>query len=87
MLILCRLLGEAHDKVMEALDLAKDLIEEGKLSSDFESELDNLNDDVSEFDFMGENNPVDAFKEKFSKEEEEFDIDNSDYDWDYEEND
>lgn len=86
MLILCRLLGEAHDKAMEALDLAKDLIEEGELPSNFEYELIDLNDELDEFDFMSENNPVDVFKEKFGK-KEEFDINDSDYDWDYEEND
>lgn len=80
-LVLCKLLAEAHDKIMEAQEVAKDLIEADELSSDLEYALDDLEAEVSEFEFMGESDPVAALLEKFPVEEDD------DYDWDYEEDD
>lgn len=79
---LCRLLGEAHDKIMEAQDLASDLIGEGVFDSDLEYALDDLEADLSQFDYMGESNPARALMEAFST--SEYDLDDE-YDEDEEE--
>ena len=67
LLRVCRLLGEAHDKVMEAVDIVTDLD-----YSDEDTDLDNLLEAIedldlyiSEFDFMGEDNPVEELKNRF----------------------
>ncbi len=59
-LTICRLLGEAHDKIMEALDLVEDLENEDELPSSLRYDLEDLEASASEFDFMGESNPVDV---------------------------
>lgn len=79
---LCRLLGEAHDKIMEAQDIASDLIGEGVFDSDLEYALDDLEADLSQFDYMGESNPARALMEAFST--SEYDLDDE-YDEDEEE--
>ena len=79
LLKLCKLLGEAHDKIMEAQDLVKDLIEAGEVDDSLEYDLDDLEADCSNFEFMGENNPVEALLEKYAPEETD--------DWDDEDED
>lgn len=79
---LCRLLGEAHDKIMEAQEIASDLIEEGVFDSDLEYALDDLESDLSQFDYMGESNPARALMEAFPT--SEYDLDDE-YDEDEEE--
>lgn len=76
MLRLCKLLGQAHDLVMEAQEIASDLVNTDELPDDVSYDLDDLEAAVSEFEFMGEDNPAKALKEKYGVEdEEEFDED------------
>lgn len=78
---LCKLLGEAHDKIMEAQDLAKDLIEANELGQDLEYALEDLEADLSEFDFMGEGDPAAGLREKFlPSNNEDWDLDLDDLD-------
>ena len=63
---ICVLLGEAHDKIMEAQDLVDDLAYDDELPSDAIYDLEDLEAALSEFDFMGEEQPADAFLEKYS---------------------
>lgn len=69
-----KLIGEAHDKIMEAQDLISDIIEyededyeestlESTLYSSLEYILDDLEASLSEYDYMGEDDPVEAFKD------------------------
>lgn len=57
-LTICKLLGEAHDKIMIALDLVEDLENENELPSSLRNDLEDLADSASEFDFMDKSNPV-----------------------------
>lgn len=57
-LTICKLLGEAYDKIMIALDLVKDLENENELPSSLRNDLEDLADSASEFDFMDKSNPV-----------------------------
>lgn len=62
-----KLIGEAHDKIMDAQDLLNDLKEDNddELLDALEYDvLDDLEASLSEFDFMGEDNPLEALKEK-----------------------
>jgi len=64
------LIGQAHDKIMEAQDLLSDLQyeyedeEDEELLSTLEYILDDLESALSEHDYMGEDDSVEAFKEK-----------------------
>lgn len=68
-----KLIGEAHDKIMEAQDLISDIVEydeyededyeESTLYSSLEYILDDLEASLSEYDYMGEDDPVEAFKD------------------------
>ncbi len=67
LLRVCRLLGEAHDKVMEAVDIVTDLDyfdEDADVDSLLEA-IEDLDHYISEFDFMGEDNPVEELKNRF----------------------
>jgi hypothetical protein len=67
LLRVCRLLGEAHDKVMEAVEIVTDLDyfdEDTDLDSLLEA-IEDLDYTISEFDFMGEDNPVEELKNRF----------------------
>ena len=76
----CRLLGEAHDKVMEALDIIEELENADVVDSYLRYDVEDLESDLSDFDFMGENNPVEHLMEKYkASEEESYDPDD---DWD-----
>lgn len=69
LLRVCRLLGEAHDKVMEAVESIEYLDffgQDADLNSLFDA-LEDLNHYISEFDFMGEDNPVEELKNTFFK--------------------
>ena len=67
------LIGEAHDKIMEAQDELSnlkydldddDIAEEEDTLGALEEVLDSLEADISDYDFMGEDDPVEAFKDK-----------------------
>lgn len=77
---LARLMGEAHDKITEAKDLCESLENEGKLSSELGYTLEDIEADLSELDFMGENDPAAKLSEKFAEETtERWDIDEEDF--------
>lgn len=79
----CKLMGEAHDKIMEAQDLLSDLINDGKLPDDVSWDLDDVEASVSEFEFMGEDDPVKALKIKYdvevSEDEDDWDEDEDEF--------
>lgn len=56
------LIGEAHDKIMEAQDLVTP--GEDEFPSELVDILDDLEASLSEWDMMGEDDPEEAFKEK-----------------------
>lgn len=56
------LIGEAHDKIIEAQDLAKP--GEDEFPAELCDVLDDLEADLSEWDMMGEDDPEAAFYEK-----------------------
>ena len=62
---LCKLLGEAHDKYIEALDLAESLENDEKISSELRYAIEDVEAPASELDFMGESVPVESLKEKY----------------------
>lgn len=71
-LSILKLIGEAHDKIMEAQDELsslmydlddEDIAEEENTLGALEEILDTLEADLSEHDHMGEDDPVEAFKE------------------------
>ena len=79
---LIRLLGQAHNLVIEADELAGDLAGEGKIPDDLVYAIEDLEAESSDLDFEGEADPLAALKEKFDIEENEsFDLD-EDYDID-----
>lgn len=84
---LARLLGEAHDKIMEALDLAEDLENQDLVGSGLRYALEDLEADASDFDYMGESNPDEVLKEKWAAEEESEEYPDEDESWDFEEED
>lgn len=63
---LARLLGEAHDKIMEALDLAEGLESSEEISSELVYRLEDLEAAASELDFTGEADPVEVLLENYS---------------------
>ena len=69
---LALLLGEAHDKIMEAQDLAKDLVNDEILADDIEWDLSDLEAEVSEFEFMGEDDPAAALLAKYGADQEDY---------------
>lgn len=83
-LTICKLLGEAHDKIMIALDLVKDLENENELSSSLKADLEDLADSVSEFDFMDKSNPVGVLMDiypievDYSDDDEDEELENED---------
>lgn len=79
---LCKLLGEAHDKIMEALDLVEDLENDGMLNSDLRYEIEDLEADASDLDFMGESDPESALATRFAAEEDSESYDGEAEDWD-----
>lgn len=80
---LCKLLGEAHDKIMEALDLVEDLENDGMLNSDLRYEIEDLEADASDLDFMGESDPESALATRFAAEEDDSEsYDGEAEDWD-----
>lgn len=84
---LIRLLGQAHNLVIEADELAGDLAGEGKIPDDLVYAIEDLEAETSELDFEGENDPLAALKDKFEFEIEEVDEDydlDEDYDIDEE---
>lgn len=85
---LARLLGEAHDKIMEALDLAEDLENQDLVGSGLRYALEDLEADASDFDYMGESNPDEVLKEKWAAEgeSEEYPDEDDSYDFDEDEN-
>ena len=65
LLEICRLIGKAHDEIMEAQDELSNVkydYDEEVLDA-LEEVLDDLEASLSEYDFMGEDDPVEAFKE------------------------
>lgn len=83
---LIRLLGQAHNLVIEADELAGDLAGEGKIPDDLVYAIEDLEAETSELDFEGENDPLAALKDKFEFEIEEVDEDyDLDEDYDIEE--
>lgn len=82
---LARLLGEAHDKIMEALDLAEDLENQDLVGSGLRYALEDLEADASDFDYMGESNPDEVLKEKWAAEGESEEYPDEDESWDFEE--
>ena len=70
---LIRLLGQAHNLVIEADELAGDLAGEGKIPDDLVYAIEDLEAESSELDFEGENDPLAALKDKFEFEIEEVD--------------
>jgi hypothetical protein len=72
---LIRLLGQAHNFVIEADELAGDLAGEGKIPDDLVYAIEDLEAETSELDFEGENDPLAALKEKFEIEETDEDYD------------
>lgn len=71
LLSVLKLIGEAHDKIMEAQDELSYLKDEYDdmdavevdLLDTLEYILDDLESDLSEHDYMGEDDPVEAFVE------------------------
>lgn len=82
---LARLLGEAHDKIMEALDLAEDLENQDLVGSGLRYALEDLEADASDFDYMGESNPDEVLKEKWAAEGESEEYPDEDDSYDFEE--
>ena len=80
----CRLLGEAHDKFIEALDLIEEMENEDKLPSSLRYEVEDLEAKASNLDYMGESNPVEKLREEWPLNDEGYD---SDFDLDYEDED
>lgn len=67
--MLIKLMGEAHSKIIEALDLAQSLEQEDKISSRIVYELEDIEAPLSDLDFEGEDNPKEVFFEQFGKED------------------
>lgn len=79
------LLGKVHDAIMEAQDYMSEVNETGKVSSDLEYALDDLEADASELDFMGEDHPGAALLRMFGTDvEEDEDLDELDMDEEWE---
>jgi len=77
---LARLLGVAHDKIIEALDLAESLENEDKISSDLRYAIEDIEAPLSELDFMGESKPVEVMMGTYPVEESEsWEIDEEDW--------
>lgn len=72
------LLGQAHDKVNEALDILNDLNSEYDVESDeialeeFIWNVEDLESDMSNFDLMGEESPLDTWEERYSVGDSDF---------------
>ena len=62
---LARALGTAHDGLIEAQDLLDDLVGREIISSDLYDEIMDLESDVSKYDFMGEDDPVQVLLDKY----------------------
>ena len=81
---MCLLLGRLHDAVMEAQDYMTEVNETGKVSSELEEILNDLEAEISKLEFMGEDDPVAALLEEFGEpsydDEEEVDFEDPDYD-------
>lgn len=77
----CQLLGEAHDKIMEALDLAEQLENDGFVDYTLRFAIEDLESEASELDFMGEPDPQASLMEKYHPDEDEETYDPDD-DWD-----
>lgn len=76
---ICKLLGEAHDKIMEALDVVEDLENSGAvMNSQLRYDLEDLEADLSELDFMGEAHPESALATKYAEDDEDWDWDGLD---------
>ena len=89
---MCKILGQAHDLIIEALDLAETLENEEIVSSELRYAIEDLEAPASELDFMGENNPSEAFLARYGvkesgEEEEEEDFWDPDFDYDFDEED
>ena len=80
---LARLLGEAHDKLMEALDKCEELENEDKVGSSLRYAIEDVEADLSDLDFMGESDPKDALLQKYSPEIE--DLPDEEESWDFDE--
>lgn len=77
---LARLLGEAHDKIQEAKDLSESLENDGIINSSLGYKLEDLEADLSELDFMGNEDPGSKLIEEFGEEvTERWDIDEEDF--------
>lgn len=75
-----RLLGEAHDKIIEAMDLVESLEEEETIGSELRYALEDVEAPLSELDFMGESDPKFALLNAFRPEEiESWEIDEEDW--------
>lgn len=85
MLRICKLMGEAHDKIIEAQELASDLYDAGMINSNLEYILEDLEADLSQVDFMGEDKPTLKLMEEFAGEIEEPDENEFNFDEDDEE--
>lgn len=70
-----RLIGEAHDKIIEAQDLAESEDDEYRIDSGLDDALDNLETELSEWDFAGEDDPEGAFKETFGVDDGCYELD------------
>lgn len=67
LLAICKLIGEAHDKIMEAQDELSNVkydYEEDILDI-VEDSLDDLEASLSEMDFMGNDDPVKELEDHF----------------------
>lgn len=69
---LAQLLGEAHDKIMEAQDLAKEMVADEELDEAINWDLDDLEEAVSQFEFMGEDDPAGAILRRYTVPEQEY---------------
>jgi len=68
LLRLCQLLGEAHDKIMEAQDLINNDLDDCDCDlSSLEYEIEDAEAILSEFDFMGNANPVKAMRKAYDE--------------------
>lgn len=63
----CRLIGEAHDKLIEAMDLVESLENQDILSSELRYALEDIESPLSDLDMMGESDPREAMLQRFSR--------------------
>lgn len=65
-----QLIGEAHDKIMEAQDLVEP--GEDEFPAELSDILDDLEADLSEWDMMGEDDPEAALQDKLGDDYPEY---------------